>query len=162
MSLSTAPKKPYRGGSKRLFNNCGKRTCPGNSAIIKVLYYERNKEKVKAKALSRSNVDKKKYKKAWKLKNKGSIAASVASRKEHIRRATPDWLSREQKLQIKGFYREADRLKTETGIDHQVDHIIPLRGKVVSGLHVPWNLRVITAEENQRKNSKLLDDTGTY
>ena len=98
------------------------------------------------------------HRRAWKLKNKGVIAANVAARKKHIRLATPKWLTKEQKAQIKAFYLEAERLKSETGIDHEVDHIVPVRGGIVSGLHVPWNLRVITAAENQLKNRKLIED----
>ena len=85
------------------------------------------------------------------------MAESVASRKAHIRQATPKWLTKEHKQQIKAFYIEADRLKRETGIDHEVDHIVPVRGGIVNGLHVPWNLRVITAAENQKKNRKLIE-----
>lgn len=87
----------------------------------------------------------------------GLVAADTAARKRHIRQATPKWLTKEQKQQIKAFYIEADRLKRETGVDHEVDHIVPIRGGIVNGLHVPWNLRVITAAENQKKNRKLLD-----
>ena len=108
--------------------------------------------------MSRPAEEKRLHKAAWKKKNRGSVAASTAARKAHIRQATPKWLTKEQKQQIKAFYIEADRLKTETGIDHEVDHIVPIRGWIVHGLHVPWNLRVITAAENQLKNRKLLED----
>lgn len=90
------------------------------------------------------------------------VAADTAARKKHIKLATPKWLTKDQKLQIRAFYEEAERLKSETGVDYEVDHIVPVRGGIVSGLHVPWNLRVITAAENQKKNRKLLEDTGNY
>lgn len=77
-----------------------------------------------------------------------------AARKAYQRQATPSWLSAEHKKQTAFFYSERDRLTKETGIRMQVDHIIPLRGKNVSGLHVPWNLQVLPAKDNNRKSNK--------
>ncbi len=65
--------------------------------------------------------------------------------------ATPPWLTEAHWIQIKEIYAEAERLTKDTGIRHEVDHIVPLSGKTVSGLHVPWNLRAIPAEENNRR-----------
>lgn len=157
MKLSTAAKNPYRGGSRRMYNNCGKRSCPGNVAILKMLYYERNKEAVKARAISRPKSEIQIYRKNWKVKNRHIVAANTAQRKKHIRVATPKWLTKEQREEIRSFYKEAEILKSTTGVDYEVDHIVPVRGGSVCGLHVPWNLRVITADENQKKNRKLLD-----
>lgn len=68
-------------------------------------------------------------------------------------RAMPAWADRDA---IESFYEEARRLTAETGIQHAVDHIVPLQGKTVSGLHVENNLRVITQTENLRKSNKLV------
>jgi 5-methylcytosine-specific restriction endonuclease McrA len=151
-------KNIYKGGSRPLETNCGQGRCPANSKLIKVLHYEKNKEEYKARARSQPAEKLRDYKRAWKARNKGAVAENVSSRKKHIRLATPHWLTKAHKTQIKAFYLEAERLKSQTGIDHEVDHIVPVRGGIVSGLHVPWNLRVITAAENQSKNRRLIED----
>ena len=68
---------------------------------------------------------------------------------------TPKWLDKEEKKLIRDLYKERDRLNREEGyIKYHVDHIFPLAGKTVSGLHVLNNLEIITAEENLRKTNK--------
>lgn len=69
-----------------------------------------------------------------------------------ILKATPPWLTVEMIKQIRKHYAEAERMTRESGVEHEVDHIVPLQGKIVCGLHVPWNLRVITAVENNRRS----------
>lgn len=71
-------------------------------------------------------------------------------------KATPKWLTKDHLELIKMSYQLAGYLTKETEIPHEVDHIIPLKGKEVCGLHVPWNLRVIPEEENNRKRNKIL------
>ena len=61
--------------------------------------------------------------------------------------------------QIEQFYIEARRLTEETGVNYVVDHHWPINGKVSCGLHVPWNLRVITQRENDSKGNKEPEDT---
>ena len=65
---------------------------------------------------------------------------------------TPGWAD---KKAIQRIYDEAVRLTIETGIEHHVDHIIPLQGEKVSGLHVEANLQILTAEMNIRKSNKF-------
>lgn len=66
-------------------------------------------------------------------------------------RATPRWLSAEDKQKIRELYREAKRLTALTGELHVVDHIVPKIGKTVCGLHVPWNLQVMHWRPNAVK-----------
>ncbi len=90
-------------------------------------------------------------KSAWKRNNRDKVRASAIRRKAVLLRAQPSWLTESHRAQIAEFYRLAVDMTETTGIPHEVDHIFPLQGKVVCGLHVPWNLRVITAEKNNRR-----------
>ena len=70
--------------------------------------------------------------------------------------ATPGWLNTEQLQQIESFYWLAQLQKELTDTAYHVDHIVPLKGKTVCGLHVPWNLQVIPALENIRKGNRIV------
>lgn len=65
-------------------------------------------------------------------------------------RAWPDWVS--DHPDFKAVYDEAKR-RRERGEDVQVDHIVPVCSDIVCGLHVPWNLQVITRQENRAKGN---------
>jgi hypothetical protein len=69
----------------------------------------------------------------------------------------PKWLTEEHKRQMGEFYRKADELTRETGVPHEVDHIYPLMGKTCSGLHVPWNLQILTRTKNREKSNRHPD-----
>jgi len=120
-------------------------------------YYEANREKAAARnrAWYEANKDKiAAYDKAWQEANKDKVAAKDAKRHAAKLKRTPPWLTQEHHDQITSIYAERVRLTQETGVVHHVDHILPLQGKNVCGLHVPWNLRVIPAEDNLRKSNK--------
>ena len=70
----------------------------------------------------------------------------------------PRWLSRAQKQKIKDIYWQADVLTHQTGVLHHVDHIVPLFGETVCGLHVPWNLTPIKYTENLSKGNRHWPD----
>jgi len=120
-------------------------------------YYEKNKEAVKARANARPKEEVNQYKKKYKQENSELYKALVSVRKRRHRNATPAWITAEQKLAMREMYLQAQKLTKITGERYVVDHIIPLISPDVCGLHVPWNLRVITQEENLKKSNKLLD-----
>ena len=83
---------------------------------------------------------------------KGKWVAYVTARQKRIKQSTPKWADI---ATIKEVYIQAQYRTKETGVPHEVDHIIPLQGKLVCGLHVPANLQILTEKENQTKNAKF-------
>jgi len=92
---------------------------------------------------------------AYQKENPGNVNARMAKRRASKISATPNCLTKEDFIRIAEFYVESQRLEILTGVKHHVDHIVPLQGLTVCGLHVPWNLQVITAIENMRKSNKF-------
>ena len=119
-------------------------------------YYKRNKQLVIARAQARPVEEQRLYRATWKANNPLQVLADNKVRRRKHRNATPPWLSRKQKSEIRQLYQIAMTMTQTTGEQYVVDHIIPLQGETVCGLHVPWNLRVITQEENLKKSNKLL------
>lgn len=110
-------------------------------AIQKKAYAEKNKKKL-SKWFSE-------HKKA----NRASYNALNQKRKANKLQATPAWLTSLDLEHIKLFY-EAAADQKQHGLDIHVDHIVPLQGKDVCGLHVPWNLQLLPASENIRKGNR--------
>jgi hypothetical protein len=91
-------------------------------------------------------------------KNKLYYKIKASFRKKSVKQATPKWLSAEDKSKIISIYLHARDCQAVTGEPYHVDHIIPLQGETVCGLHVPWNLCVLPAEVNIRKSNKTCLD----
>lgn len=96
-------------------------------------------------------------KRVYRQANKGKINALVAARKKYIKQRTPNWVDVDERWMIKEVYDLAEQRTKMTGFAWHVDHIIPLQGKTVSGLHVMANLQVIPGVENIRKKNKYAE-----
>jgi hypothetical protein len=91
----------------------------------------------------------------WAKQNAAKVNARTARRYASKTQATPKWMSPDDYWVIEQAY-ELAALRTKMfGIPWEVDHIVPLRGKTVSGLHTPWNLQVVTQAENRRKSNSF-------
>jgi hypothetical protein len=91
---------------------------------------------------------------AYRIKNKSKRLADARMRKKKLRQATPPWLTGLQKKQIADMYGHAKDCFLCTGERYDVDHIVPLCGENVCGLHVPWNLQVLPSDVNRAKWNK--------
>jgi 5-methylcytosine-specific restriction endonuclease McrA len=120
-------------------------------------YYAENKEAVIARANARPVEERRQHREKYKKQNPELYKAFVSVRKRRHKKATPPWVTPEQKLKMRQLYLEAMKLTKLTGERYVVDHIIPLINPEVCGLHVPWNLQVMTQEKNLKKSNKILD-----
>ena len=94
--------------------------------------------------------------KAYRKRYPEKIKASHARHRAYKINRIPKWITPKDIKAMKKLYAQATRKTLATGVKYHVDHIIPLRGKLVSGLHVPSNLQVISAKENLVKNNTYI------
>jgi len=91
----------------------------------------------------------------WADRNRDKINAKWMTRDAAKKCRTPAWLSTDEHWMIEQAYDIAAKRTKAQGVPYHVDHIVPLQGKTVSGLHVPWNLQVIPAKLNQQKSNSF-------
>lgn len=91
----------------------------------------------------------------WRQMNQGRVNATLAKRRADLLRATPKWAEYDQIVEV---YEKARMLTETTYISYEVDHIIPLNSPVVCGLHCLDNLQILTAEANNSKKCKILEE----
>jgi len=163
-----SPRKDAKDGLAYWCNECKtKATSSGkNRKLVIAAYYQRNAEKCVERSLA-SMAKKPEYyaekKKLWQQKNHSVIlqqrreryAANPSSEIERVRRRQGKVRGAKQltlghQAEIDGIYRFCKIFR-----GFEVDHIIPLNGKAVSGLHVPGNLQVITVRANRQKSNKF-------
>lgn len=126
------------------------------------IYRKKNPELIKAQYLRRKNkilktnklyklLNPEKYKesqKKWCKKNHKKLLAYANKRHANKLLRTPKWLTIKQIKEIENIYLNCPK-------GYEVDHIVPLQGKNVSGLHVPWNLQYLTSFQNRSKGNRF-------
>jgi hypothetical protein len=109
-------------------------------------YYEENKEEL----LQYMKIyrDENNSWQVFKEKHPEAYRAHLLSSRKRLKKATPKCLSKKYRSEIYQIYKNRPE-------GYHVDHIIPLHGKNISGLHVPWNLQYLPAIENLKKSNKV-------
>ena len=142
-------------------NNYHSYVCKPCVKAYMVIYNKVNKEKISNQHKKYWEANKERLytpgrlEKVKKYQRDNPAKSAALARRYQARRmnACPKWLTVEQKQEILNFYKRARVLGLV------VDHIVPLKGKLVSGLHVPWNLQLLTLSENSSKNNRFDDWT---
>lgn len=130
-----------------------------NPEAFKIWYQENRERRAdywKAWYSNNSESRREKYSE-WARTNKGLINALIAKRSAAKKQATPGWADL---AAIREIYMQAAFLSAETGEKYEVDHVYPLQGKLVCGLHCEHNLQILTKEQNVRKRNKMPEEFG--
>jgi hypothetical protein len=147
--------KPLNSFSKCRANRDGLQSrCKTCNSADNAGWHAKNPDKARAKFAkwTAENPDKmREHSAKWHAKNPDKARAKKARRRAAQLQATPPWADRSK---IAAVYAEQQKY-IDLGLDVHVDHIVPLRGVNVCGLHVHWNLRIILAEDNLRKRNHL-------
>lgn len=134
-----------------------------NKEYLKEVSKQWNKDNKEKIAVKRSNLSEKakinraKAQARWRANNRDKANALKAKRRCELINATPSWVDDTHLKDIESVYICSKLFSMYTGEKYHVDHIIPLKGKNVSGLHVYENLQILPAKENMRKNNSFTD-----
>lgn len=118
-------------------------------------YYTENRDKrlqQERERYARKSEHIKRSAQTYRIANREKVYEWNGTRRAQLRNSVPLWADRKEIAEV---YRKEKSASYSTGVKHHVDHIIPLSGDLVCGLHVIENLQVITAEQNLRKSNRV-------
>ena len=131
---------------------------PEKVKAAKQKYADANRDAVRERIAKWRKENKEKMsviRKNWRDNNKYKSQAYTRKRQAAKIQRTPKWLSKDDFWMLEEAYELATKRSEIFGFQWDVDHIIPLQGKTVSGFHVPWNVQVIPAIVNSKKGARL-------
>ena len=124
-------------------------------AESKRAWYLKNKKRINESNKAWYEANRERRNETGKAYYQNNVAAKQAATRKYQavkRQRSPSWANDQL---IAAYYKEAKRLEELTGIQFHVDHIIPLQGELVSGLHVETNLQLLPAHENLGKSNSF-------
>lgn len=156
--------KEYNTGRKDINSEYGKQWYIQNKdrkLMLGRIWYQNNKEYRNAleRKWRKNNPDKVRHlARLYRMVNADRCRSHTAKYRASKLQATPLWLDDGHIQEVLDFYTAAKMFQVYTGVDYQVDHIVPLKGETVCGLHVPWNLQILPSFENQSKGNRYWPD----
>lgn len=143
----------YSNSNKKTGHDCYCKSC--RKELRKTVYYKPEEETKRSLKWASKNPDKKReINNSWGKKNRHITNANAAKYRSCKLQATPKWANL---FFIQEAYALAKLRSIMTGFEWHVDHVIPLQGKNVCGLHVEYNLQVIPKQMNLEKSNKLIE-----
>jgi hypothetical protein len=149
--------KPFEDFPKDKYKKSGlKSSCKVCETKKSRLFRKNNPEKSRdtSKKYRQANLEKERLRYTLYNKLNPQVRAKNAAKRRFFKQnATPSWLTEQHFAEIENFYELARDCEITSGQKYHVDHIVPLKGVHVCGLHVPWNLQVLPADVNQSKGN---------
>ena len=118
---------------------------------------KQEKKEVYKKWLERNRAKINEQQRKWRQSNKEKLRPYQSAYNAIRWKRTSIPLAKLHLEQIVKVYEKRDYKTKQTGIEHHVDHVVPILGKNICGLHVPWNMQIIPAKQNRIKSNKWSD-----